>query len=82
MFSLVYHPSVRRDLAAVDRDVKSRLAKAINSRLSNHPESYGTFRGCLSGYWTLRVGDFRTMYRTVKSEVFIFAIINRRDVYS
>ena len=83
MFVLVYHPLVTQDLAAVNRDIKNRLAKAINSRLTTHPESYGKpLRGSLHGYWTLRVGDFRAVYRIVKREVWIFAIIDRRDVYS
>ena len=83
MFVLVYHPLVMQDLVSVNRDIKHRLAKAINSRLTTHPESYGKpLRGSLSGYWTLRVGDCRVVYRIVKREVWIFAVISRRDVYS
>jgi mRNA interferase RelE/StbE len=83
VFALVYHPLVKQDLAALNRDIKDRLAKAIDSRLSTQPQSYGKpLRGSLSGYWTLRVGDCRVVYRIVKQEVWIFAIIHRRDVYS
>lgn len=83
MFVLVYHPLVSQDLVTFNRDIKNRLAKAVNSRLSTHPEYYGKpLRGSLSGYWTLRVGDCRVVYRIVKHEVWIFAVINRRDVYS
>lgn len=83
MFLLVYHPLVARDIVGINRDIRRRLAKAIQERLSSHPESYGKpLRGDLAGYWTLRVGDYRVVYRVVKHEVWIFAIINRRDVYS
>lgn len=83
MFLLVYHPLVARDIVDFNKDIRQRLAKAIEERLSVHPESYGKpLRGDLAGYWTLRVGDYRVVYRVVKREVWIFAIINRRDVYS
>ncbi|MBI5208984.1 MAG: type II toxin-antitoxin system RelE/ParE family toxin [Elusimicrobia bacterium] len=83
MFSLLYHPLIARDIISINRDIRQRLAKAIQERLSSHPESYGKpLSGDLAGYWTLRVGDYRVVYRVVKHEVWIFAIINRRDVYS
>ncbi|MBI4676830.1 MAG: type II toxin-antitoxin system RelE/ParE family toxin [Elusimicrobia bacterium] len=74
---------VAEDIASLNRDIRKRLAKAIHERLTSHPESYGKpLRGSLAGYWTLRCGDYRVVYRTVKNEVWIFAVINRRDVYS
>jgi mRNA interferase RelE/StbE len=83
MFALVYHPLVTKDMAHLNQDIKKRLAKAVWERLSTHPESYGKpLRGSLAGYWTLRVGDYRVVYRVVKQEVWVFAVINRRDVYN
>lgn len=83
MFSLVYHPLAAGDIIGINRDIRRRLAKAVQERLSSHPESYGKpLRGDLAGYWTLRTGDYRVVYRVVKHEVWIFAVINRRDVYS
>lgn len=82
-FLLVYHPLVVKDISGINRDIRKRLAKAIQDRLSSHPESYGKpLRGDLAGYWTLRVGDYRAVYRVVKNEVWILAVMNRRDVYS
>ncbi len=82
MFLLVYHPGVVSDVGAINRDLRKRLGKAVQERLASHPESYGKpLRGSLAGYWTLRVGDFRVVYRIVKNEVWIYAVINRRDVY-
>ncbi|MBI5597799.1 MAG: type II toxin-antitoxin system mRNA interferase toxin, RelE/StbE family [Elusimicrobia bacterium] len=74
---------VVKDISGINRDIRKRLAKAIQDRLSSHPESYGKpLRGDLAGYWTLRVGDYRAVYRVVKNEVWILAVMNRRDVYS
>jgi mRNA interferase RelE/StbE len=83
MFALLYHPLVAKDISTINRDIRQRLGKAILARLSSHPESYGKpLRGHLAGYWTLRVGDYRIVYRIVKHEVWIYTVINRRDVYS
>jgi len=35
----------------------------------------------LKGLLELRVGDYRVVFRIVKNEVWIFAIMHRRDVY-
>jgi len=82
VFHLVYHHLIGDDVAKLNRDIRQRLAKAVQDRLSSHPESYGKpLRGDLAGYWTLRVGDYRVVYRIVKKEVWIYGIIDRRDVY-
>lgn len=82
-FTLVYHPEVKtRDIPALNRDMSKRIQRAIESRLSTEPERYGEpLRRTLKGYWKLRVGDYRVVFKVVKAEVLIFAIINRRDVY-
>lgn len=82
-FTLVYHPEVKtRDIPALNRDMSKRIRRAIESRLSTEPERYGEpLRRTLKGYWKLRVGDYRVVFKVVKAEVLIFAIINRRDVY-
>ncbi len=38
-------------------------------------------RKSLKGYWKLRVGDYRVIYKIDGNEVWILAIINRKDVY-
>lgn len=82
MFLLVYHKLVADDVAGLNSDIRKRLAKAIQQRLTAHPESYGKpLGGSLAGYWTLRVGDYRVIYRIVKQEVWIYGIMNRKSVY-
>lgn len=82
MFVLVYHKLVAGDVAGLNADIRKRLSKAIQERLSSHPESYGKpLRGNLAGYWTLRIGDYRVVYRVVRHEIWIYCIMNRKDVY-
>ena len=82
-FDLRYHPDVRDiDIPKLNETLKKRIKKAIEERLSISPHQYGEpLRKSLKGYWKLRVGDYRIVYKVDRNEVMIFAIINRKDVY-
>ena len=82
-FELRYHPDVRDvDIPQLNETLKKRIKKAIEERLSIFPDQYGEpLRKTLKGYWKLRVGDYRVVYKVEGNEVWIFAIINRKDVY-
>ena len=82
-FDLRYHPDVRDiDIPQLNETLKRRIKKAIEERLSIAPHQYGEpLRKTLKGYWKLRVGDYRIVYKVEGNEVWIFAIINRKDVY-
>lgn len=82
MFALVYHSRVDGDIARINRDIRKRIGTAIQTRLATHPESYGKpLRGSLAGFWSLRVGDYRIIYKIRGSEVWVLGVIDRRDVY-
>ncbi len=82
-FELRYHPDVRDiDIPKLNETLKKRIKKAIEERLAISPHQYGEpLRKTLKGYWKLRVGDYRVVYKVEGNEVWIFAIINRKDVY-
>ena len=82
-YTLVYHPEVRsEDIPPINRDLRKRIARAVESRLTTEPERYGEpLRGTLKGYWKLRVGDYRVVFKVIRNEVWILAIIHRREVY-
>ena len=83
MFQLRYHPDVPgEDIPVINRDIRARIRKAIESRLTRAPQDYGKpLMGNLSGYWSLRVGDYRVVYRLENREVKIIQIAHRRDAY-
>ena len=83
-FELRYHPDVRDvDIPKLNEALKKRIKKAIEERLSISPHQYGEpLRKTLKGYWKLRVGDYRVVYKVERSEVWILAIINRKDIYT
>ena len=82
-YTLVYHPEVKtKDVPALNRDVRKRIQRAIESRLTVEPQRYGEpLRRTLKGYWKQRVGDYRVVFRIVRNQIWIFGIMRRRDVY-
>jgi mRNA interferase RelE/StbE len=82
-FRLHYHPAVRvEDLPLIDRRTKARIRKAIEERLQTAPHDYGEpLRKSLKGYWKLRVGDYRVVFKVIESEVWILGIRHRKSVY-
>jgi len=82
-FTLHYHPAVRvEDLPLIDQKTKDRIRKAIEERLQAAPHDYGVpLRKSLKGYWKLRVGDYRVVFKVLESEVWILGIRHRKSVY-
>jgi mRNA interferase RelE/StbE len=82
-FTLRYHPAVRvEDLPLIDRKTKDRIRKAIEERLQTAPHDYGEpLLKSLKGYWKLRVGDYRVVFKVIKSEVWILGIRHWKSIY-
>ncbi len=82
-FVLRYHSDVKDiDLPKLNEKIKNRIKKAIERRLTTAPHQYGEpLRRTLKGYWKLRVGDYRVVFKVVHNEVWILGIVHRKDVY-
>jgi mRNA interferase RelE/StbE len=82
-FELAYHPEVKKmDLPKIDSKNKAMIKKAIEERLAVGPELYGKpLRRTLKGYWKLRVGEYRVVFKIVGRKIFILGIIHRKDIY-
>ena len=82
-YYFTYHPAVlKTDIPRLDRVISDRIKLSIERKLGSDPILYGLLlRGSLRGYWKLRVGDYRVIYRVIKAEVRIFAVGHRSDVY-
>lgn len=75
---------VERDLLALPVTIERRVKKAISGRLMVSPDKLGKqLSHKFKGYFSLRVGDYRIIYRIEIPEhkVLITAIGHRRDVY-
>ena len=82
-YRLIYHPDVlKEDLQGIPANMKSRIRKAIETRLLKDPVMFGQpLRQSLKGHRKLRVGDWRVIYRVEHSNIIILMIGNRKDVY-
>ena len=83
LYELRYHPDVKEiDIPLINLRTRTRIKKAIEIRLISAPHQYGEpLRKTLKGYRKLRVGDYRVIFKVVKSEVLILGIIHRKNVY-
>jgi mRNA interferase RelE/StbE len=82
-FELRYHPDIKTiDIPLLDAKLRARIKNAIESRLTTAPHLYGEpLRKTLRGYWKLRVGDYRVVFKIVSEEVWVLGIIHRKKVY-
>jgi len=82
-YKLNYHPDVKKsDLPKIDAKNRNMIKRAIEERLTTRPEVYGKpLQRTLKGYWKLRVGDYRVVFKALNSSIFIFGIIHRKEVY-
>jgi mRNA interferase RelE/StbE len=84
MYNLIYHPDVKKiDLPKIDNQNKAMIKRAIEERLAVQPEAHGKpLQRTLKGYWKLRVGDFRVVFKIIGDEILILAIMHRKNIYS
>ena len=82
-YNLVYHADVKKvDLPRIDKKNKSMIKRAIEERLTTQPETFGKpLQRTLKGYWKLRVGEYRVVFKVFGNELRIFGIIHRKRVY-
>lgn len=82
IYALKYHQLVREDIKKIDTTVRKRIKKALETKLTSRPETFGIpLRKSLKGYRKLRVGDYRILFKIAKTTVYIIAIMYRSDIY-
>ncbi len=81
-YSIIYHPDVKKiDMPKIDARNKSMIKRAIEDRLTTSPEIFGKpLRRSLKGYWKLRVGDYRVVFKVSGDDIRFLAIIDRKTV--
>lgn len=82
-FEIRYHPAVMdADLPLLDAKTQKRIKSAIETRLMTAPHRYGEpLRKTLKGYWKLRVGDYRIVFKIIDQVIYILGIIHRKKAY-
>jgi mRNA interferase RelE/StbE len=82
-FDVIYHPDVKQiDVPKLDARSKTMIKRAIEERLATRPELFGRpLRGSLKGYWKLRVGSYRIVFKLSEDKILVLAIVDRKTVY-
>ena len=82
-FTVIYHRDVKtRDIPKLNTDIRHRIRKAIETRLLVAPQEYGEpLRKTLKGYWKLRIGDYRIVFKLKDDEILVLGICHRKEVY-
>lgn len=83
-YKLIYHSAVlKEDLPKISSEIKLRIKAVIETKLLQEPEIYGKpLRQSLKGHRSLRVGDYRIIFRISGNDIIILKIGNRRGVYT
>ncbi len=82
-YEVVYHPNVQsKDIPKLAAPLRERIRKAIEMKLFMAPEQFGEpLRRTLKGYWKLRVGDNRVIYKVKGKTVLILRVGHRSEIY-
>lgn len=63
---------MNEDFKKIDPQSRRLILKLIHKKLARDPESYGSpLSGEYKGYWKLRAGYFRVIYKIIREEVII-----------
>ncbi len=82
-YTVIFRDIVFEDLESMPVNMRKRIINAIEKRLTTHPSQYGLkLRQALANLWKIRVGDYRVVYEIVNTKIIIWAILNRKNVYT
>jgi len=81
-FQILLKSSVRSDLKGIDKAKFGQIFGKALQILMKRPESGKALSGNFSGYYRLRIGDYRIIYIIRDQTVIIARIGHRSDVYN
>ena len=80
-FAVLLHPEAAKELDKLERQIKDRIIARLKD-LRDKPETLGKILKP-SGFWSLRIGDYRVIYEIDKSEkrVVVLFVGHGKKVY-
>lgn len=85
LYTLRYGEEIGDDLDRIPANLRRRVVRAIERRLTTAPDGYGErLAQSLAGLWRIRTGDYRIVFEIDEKArtVTIWAIRHRREVYA
>jgi len=82
-YTVIYSDKViKKHIPALPKAARETIKRAIETRLTESPDGHGKpLSQSLKGNWSLRVDDWRVIYRVEGTKVLILTIGHRRDAY-
>jgi len=82
MYKIILEKSAEKFFRRLDKKDQERIAKKIDD-LSSSPKLGKPMTGKLAGLWSLRIGDYRTIYqiRHDKLIILVLKIGHRKNIY-
>jgi len=69
-------------LPKIDQKTRFRIKNAIEERLAHKPAMYAKpLQRTLKGYWKLRIGAYRVVFKFEEDTIIILGIVHRKTVY-
>ncbi len=82
MFEITYHHKIPDDVLRLSSSNAREIKKAITDKLTVSPDFFGKpLQFSLKGLRSMRVGDYRVIFKLTKSEVLVVLIAHRSIVY-
>ena len=73
---------LQKDIRRLDPSILKRIKNSIETRLAEAPTEFGKpLRHSAEGLWSLRIGDWRVIYKIAGDRVWVLRIGHRREVY-
>jgi mRNA interferase RelE/StbE len=79
-YSIVFEPRAHKDLRALSPEIQERILKKIALLEENLTGDVKRLTNFTPDY-RLRVGDWRVLFEVEDSEIVIYRILHRREVY-
>ncbi len=82
MYDIFFHAGVKKDIKKIPKGELDKIKRAIDLKLKRDPLLYSSpLRATLKKYFKIRVGNFRVVFKIKSKQIFILAIVHRKDVY-
>lgn len=82
MYRITYHHKVADDISALSKTARVAIKAAIEEKLTTVPALFGKpLQFSLKGLRSMRVQDYRVVFRLANNEVYIVLIAHRSVVY-
>ncbi len=73
---------ITKDIPRLSKSNKEKISKIINEKLAVSPELFSKpLRYSFKGHRSIRIGDYRIVFKIKDNECHILKIGHRRDIY-